>query len=32
MSVSNVSAMPSDLEAQVDPKQMADLIAYIKRR
>jgi putative membrane-bound dehydrogenase-like protein len=32
MSVSNVSAMPSDLEAQIDPRQMADLIAYLKKR
>jgi putative heme-binding domain-containing protein len=32
LSVSNVSAMPSDLEAAIDPAQMADLIAYLKRR
>jgi len=30
--VSNVSAMPSDLEAEIDPRQMSDLIAYVKRR
>ena len=32
LSVSNVSAMPSDLEAEIDPRQMSDLIAYLKRR
>jgi putative heme-binding domain-containing protein len=32
MSVSNLSAMPSDLENQIDPGQMADLLAYLKGR
>jgi putative membrane-bound dehydrogenase-like protein len=32
MSVSNVSAMPGDLESQIDPAQMADLLAYLKGR
>lgn len=28
--VTNLSAMPADLEKQVDPQQMADLLEYIK--
>jgi hypothetical protein len=32
MSVSNLSAMPGDLENQIGPAQMADLIAYLKGR
>jgi putative heme-binding domain-containing protein len=32
MSVSNLSAMPGDLENQVDPAQMSDLLAYLKGR
>jgi putative membrane-bound dehydrogenase-like protein len=32
MSVSNLSAMPGDLENQIDPAQMADVIAYLKKR
>jgi hypothetical protein len=32
ISVSNLSAMPGDLENQIDPTQMRDLLAYLKGR
>jgi len=32
LSVSNLSAMPADLETQIDPARMADLLAYLKGR
>jgi putative heme-binding domain-containing protein len=31
MYVSNLSAMPEDVDKEVSPEQMADLIAYLKR-
>ena len=31
MYASNLSAMPEDLDKQIRPEQMADLIAYIKK-
>lgn len=30
MYATNLSAMPADLEKQIDPQQMADLLAYLK--
>jgi hypothetical protein len=30
MYVSNLSAMPEDVDKEVSPEQMADLIAYLK--
>jgi putative heme-binding domain-containing protein len=31
MYVSNLSAMPEDLDKEISPSQMADLIAYLRK-
>jgi putative heme-binding domain-containing protein len=31
MFVSNLSAMPEDLDKEITPEQMADVIAYVKK-
>jgi hypothetical protein len=31
MYVSNLSAMPEDLDKEISPEQMADLVAYLKK-